>query len=141
MKTINELTEDKVEALIKAGAKCGCCADTLDVAFWGGSVGSEVWCSDCFEDEYEHACIRCEHRVPKATVGQKGDLFILVDERNGLKAGLYQIVEIPYYGDDMLSVWLWKDAVKFINDNTFGVVEDGLLCRRCKVELLGVNDE
>lgn len=137
---IGKMDFDEIEALVKAGALCGCCQELIDIGFIGDSVGDKIWCSDCFWEEYEHVCIVCEHRVLKATVGNKGDLFILAEERDGLKAGLYQIINLPYYGDDMLSQWLWRDAVKLIDENTFGVEADGLLCQDCKVELLGVGD-
>jgi hypothetical protein len=106
-------------------------------------AGGDLICDDCYNDEYEFTCSKCENYANISDRDTIGNLLIVVDsEEAKMPAGVYEIVKHPYWGGDMFSMWLYPTALKLLSSDTFGLsIENmnypvGHVCPECKQEIV-----
>lgn len=98
-----------------------------------------VICYECYNDHFEFKCCKCEEYDH---IDNQHKMLVVVDEEEaGLPAGLYRILELPYYSASLLGDVSWNEwALERIGDVPDGVDTGsyacGHLCGRCQEEVL-----
>ena len=123
--------------------KCEICGDELEGEEAENphrDEGGKPICDYCFDDHYTFTCYWCENYGYLPTRGDIGDLLIVIDaeECDLPSAGIYEIIEHPYWGSDMFSMRFYESALKHLSTNTLEIEPDGVnlpsghLCDECK---------
>ncbi len=94
----------------------------------------DIICDGCYRQEYMELCIICEKWVQEDETD-----FIVIEEGNTaygdhLVKGVYEIVDTPYYVDNVLSVKIIADAVEKVRDveeEELEVANSGWVCDEC----------
>lgn len=100
-------------------------------------------CDDCYHQEYEWTCAKCEEYEHEDYRGGINCLFVVIDdEEAGVPVGTYRVKEHPYYDSDLFSSSFLQWAIEQVDGNTHGLTEEktdyypvGHLCRECARKL------
>lgn len=108
--------------------------------------GDDPMCDECYHNNFEFTCCKCENYDHEDYQGGIGCLFVIIDDsvsdENGpLTPGIYEVTEHPYYITGMIGGgWLWSYAIKKVSDSTHGINSNHAysmdhLCRECSEQI------
>lgn len=109
----------------------------------------DIVCDRCYEDQYQHLCPICEEYFDEdfdQKISPKHMIITRQAEMNHVaKAGLYEIVSLPFYADGMIEAHLFDSAINRQGDLPKDLDEDNLhyslyfVCEDCVEKMLKNN--
>ena len=96
-------------------------------------------CTECWYELHFFCCL-CQSETPEHQRGEIGNCIVVTHAKeSGVKIGLYEIVEHPYYYYGYIVMNLYKDAIRYIGPIPNGIDTEGYpmghLCNECSSKL------
>jgi hypothetical protein len=122
-------------------AHCWKCATPLDDDA-GYERDNDLWCNECYDEEYEFPCAWCEEY---GDVDDQHAYLLVVDEKEaGLDVpGVYRVTGVPYYTSPLIGRgWFFRSNLRYLGPlpSTFSVEGQwypcGHVCLACQRRLL-----
>lgn len=97
-------------------------------------VDDEPLCDECYQEHHQEYCSLCEECFDKPTCAAEGFYYFAINNEIGLKPGIYQTLEWPFYSCDLFGDNLHVDQellkqIRPLYDDS--EPESGIICPEC----------
>ena len=131
--------------MLAEGAECPWCGCDFDDEERESPrmSGDDPICDQCYQDEYEFTCCRCEDYGEQDIQHELLVVFVATSSSYGEKVqpGLYTITGGPYWATDYFSSWLNPDKLIWLCSLPESLQDEdpyypvGHLCSECQAEM------